>query len=89
MRTGKFCYHCGGELVCHDSSMECSSCGAVYSNFLISETEFTDSGYKVLEIGLRADITVRTPVEPLGEEIREFVPSVATSTTLTPAEAVA
>jgi hypothetical protein len=88
MRTGKFCYHCGGELFCHDGSTECSSCGAVYSNLLVSETEFTKDGCKVLEIGLCADITIRTPVEVIGDEIRESVPSVVTST-LTPAEAVA
>jgi len=47
----------------YHESMECSSCGAVYSNVLLSESEFTQGGCKVLEIGFTADITVTVPQE--------------------------
>ncbi len=87
MRTGKFCINCGGDLVYLDREMECSSCSAVYSNFLLSETEFIKDGQTVLEIGLCADITIRTPVKVQGAQIQFSVPLIATSTT-TPAKAV-
>ncbi len=64
MRSDKFCFHCGGRLHYYESNLECSSCGASYSNLLISEAEYTEHGYRVFEMGVCLDITVKTPVEP-------------------------
>lgn len=64
MLTGKFCFHCGGALDANGSDMDCLGCGAVYSNILLSETEFQEEGHDVLEIGFTADIMVRTPQIP-------------------------
>jgi hypothetical protein len=69
MRSDKFCFNCGGRLDYCEGSLECSSCGASYSNLLISETEYTEGGLRVFEMGVCLDITVKTPVEPL--EIQE------------------
>ncbi len=65
MRPDKFCFHCGGRLHYYESNLECSSCGASYSNLLISEAEYTEHGYRVFEMSVCLDITVKTPVEPL------------------------
>jgi hypothetical protein len=65
MKSDKFCFNCGGRLDYYEGSLECSSCGASYSNLLISETEYTEHGYRVFEMGVCLDITVKTPVEPL------------------------
>lgn len=69
MRTDKFCFNCGGRLEYHGGELECPSCGASYSNVLISESKYTEDGYNVLEMGVCLDITVKTPVEPLEAQV--------------------
>jgi hypothetical protein len=69
MRTDKFCFHCGSRLEYRLANLECTSCGASYSNVLISESEYTEDGYRVVEMGVCLDITVKTPVEPLEVQV--------------------
>ncbi|WP_456474736.1 hypothetical protein [Candidatus Pyrohabitans sp.] len=59
MKSGKFCFNCGGALEYSGDALECPSCKAVYHNLIISESEFAEDESRVVELSIAADITFR------------------------------
>ena len=67
MLLDKFCFECGGKLQKVDGRVECSECGAVYSELLISETLEENEEFKVTELSVSMDITIKTMKQPFAE----------------------
>ncbi|WP_457554722.1 hypothetical protein [Candidatus Pyrohabitans sp.] len=64
MKT-RFCFNCGGALEQRETTLQCTSCSAVYHNLIISESEFAEGEARVIELSIAADITFRQPVHEL------------------------
>lgn len=68
MEIEKFCFECGKRLRVYDKQVECTGCGAVYSDMLISESFVEDDMFKITELSVCMDITIKTIKEPVTVE---------------------
>jgi hypothetical protein len=86
IRIDKFCFECGGRLHLDEGQVECSSCGALYSDLLVSEAIDEDEEFKITELSVSMDITIKAMKQPV---VVEYVSEPAEIPEVSELEAVA